>query len=87
MPRPKTWYAAYPPIGVAEAIATVADLDDGSFLVVVVSTGRAEGRYEVYGRNDRVRGTLAEAQARADAMAITILGRDITGHWHGPREG
>jgi hypothetical protein len=79
----KVWYAAYPAIGVAEAVGTVADLGDGSFLVVVIATGRTDERYEVYGRNDHVYGTVAEARARADAMAVRLLGRDITGKWHG----
>jgi len=87
VPIPKTWYAAYPPIGTAEAVATVADLDDGSFLVVVIATGRTDERYEVYGRNERVYGTLLEAQARANTMAVKMLGRDIAGKWHEPTGG
>jgi hypothetical protein len=86
MPSLKTWYAAYPPIGIAEAVATVAELDDGSFLVVVLTTGRTQQRHEMVGRNERLYGTVPEAQARADAMAVKMLGRDITGHWHGPTE-
>ena len=86
MPTLKTWHATYPLIGVPEAIATVADLEDGSFLVAVAATGRTEDRRHTGAPVSRLYGTLSEAQARADAAVVGLLGRDIVGRWHGPLE-
>jgi hypothetical protein len=87
MPTLRTWQATYPPIGLPEAIATVVDLEDGSFLVGVVATGRTEDRRYPWAPVSRLHGTLAEAQARADAAAVELLGRDVAGRWHGPLGG
>jgi hypothetical protein len=80
----KTWHASYPRIGPPEAIATVADLGDGSFLIAVAATGQTEDRRYSGAPALRLRGSVDEAQARADALAVEVLGRDVVGKWHGP---
>ena len=82
----RTWHAAYPRIGVPEAIGMVADLADGSFAVAVAATGRTDDP-RVFGPPlSRVRGQLGEAQALADAAAARILGRCVVGRWRGPTD-
>lgn len=83
----RTWHATYPRIGVPEAVGIVADLRDGSFLAAVSVTGQApSGLYPTL-PVARLRGTVTEAQARADLMVIQLLGRDVVGKWRGPIEG
>jgi hypothetical protein len=84
MPTLKTWHASYPPIGLPEAIATVADLEDGSFLIGVAATGRTEDRRYTGAPVYRLYTTLSEAQARADAIVVDLLGREVVGKWHRP---
>lgn len=84
MPNLKTWHGTHPPIGLPEAIATIADLEDGSFLIAVAATGRTEDRRYSGAPVTRLHGTLREAQARADAMVVELLGREVVGKWHRP---
>jgi hypothetical protein len=87
MPTLKTWHATYPRIGTPETIATVAELGDGSFLIAVAATGKTEDRRYSGAPAFRLYGTVDEAKARADAMVVGLLGRDVVGKWHGPSEG
>jgi hypothetical protein len=83
----KTWHATYPRIGVPEAVAIVADLGDASFLVAVAVTGRADDGGHTALPVNRLHGTVAEAQARADVLVIRLLGREVIGKWRGPIDG
>ena len=80
----KTWHGSYPRIGPPEAIATVADLGDGSFLIAVAATGQTEDKRYSGAPAFRLRGSVDAAQARADAMVVELLGRDVVGKWQGP---
>ena len=78
----RTWCATYPPKGGAEALATVTE-DDGAFDVSVAAVGWALKRHGAPIRACRME-TLAEARARADALAAELLGREVAAKWREP---
>jgi len=84
MPTPKAWQATYPQIGLREAMATVVALEDGSFLIAVAATDGAEDRRKSGTLLSRLYTALSEAQARADAMVVELLGREVVGKWQRP---
>lgn len=84
MPPLKTWHATYPLIGAPEALAMVADLGDASFLVAIAATSRTAEQTTRLAPVFHFRGTLSEAQERADAMVAELLGREVAGKWHSP---
>ena len=78
-PSVRAWCGTYPPKGGAEALATITERD-GGLDVWVTAVGWALKGHGVPTRASH-EATLEAAQARADALAAELLGREVLARW------